>query len=247
VTASPSVTVHVASFNTRSATELCIRSLRRFADHPFELRVGDSGSSDGSVEMLERMAARGWLELETSDEPRVHSYWLDHWLAICEAEYAVFVDSDVQFLRTGWLRQLVDRARTMGAAVVCGEFLPAGSFTEPVGGRHVHGAARPSPWLFLVRVAPVRALGISFGVAVEEPAAVPEGVVLYDVGGRLFQEAVSQGLSWAEMPERYRRRLYQHFGGLSWLPTEGRRGRKKLRDLRRVERRLASARKQDVT
>ena len=46
------VRVHVASANTRSLTELCIRSMERFAGYPFELYVGDVGSHDGSIEML---------------------------------------------------------------------------------------------------------------------------------------------------------------------------------------------------
>jgi GT2 family glycosyltransferase len=58
------ITVHVASWNTASATELCLRTMRRHAGHPFALVVGDGGSTDGSLAMLRDFAQRGWLELE---------------------------------------------------------------------------------------------------------------------------------------------------------------------------------------
>ena len=80
------VTVHLASLNTRAVTELCIRSLREHAGMPFELVVGDCGSTDGSLEMLRRMEAEGWLRLEVAPEGRRHPDWLDRWLAACTTD-----------------------------------------------------------------------------------------------------------------------------------------------------------------
>ncbi|MGZ4735146.1 MAG: hypothetical protein ACXV8R_06035 [Acidimicrobiia bacterium] len=44
-TPSPEVVVHVASLNTAAATELCVRSMRHYAGHEFDLVVGDGGST----------------------------------------------------------------------------------------------------------------------------------------------------------------------------------------------------------
>ena len=47
---------------------------------PFELVVGDAGSTDGSLAMLRDFEARGWLRLEVAAGGRKHAEWLDLWL-----------------------------------------------------------------------------------------------------------------------------------------------------------------------
>src|SRR5947209_19078503 len=96
------VRVYVASIDTAAATELCVRTMRQFAGHPFDLTVGDGGSTDGSLELLRELEARGWPELEVSSGPRLHAQWLDDWLVRCDAPLAVFGDSDVQVRESGW-------------------------------------------------------------------------------------------------------------------------------------------------
>lgn len=234
---SRSVAVFVASFNTREATELCIRSMRRYADYPFELTVGDSGSADGSLELLEEFEERGWLRLERSPGPRRHAQWLDGWLGSCRADLAVFVDSDVEFLRPGWLRTLVEHAERRGAALVCAEFLAESrDFIEPVGGQRVRLAGRPAPWLLLLEPGRLRPLGVGFDFHADREADVPEGTIAYDVGARLFAELPARGLPWAVMPRRYRR-FYRHYRGLSWRarPKEERIVRRRLATARRAE------------
>ena len=81
------VRVYVATINTRAVTELCIRTMRRRAGYPFELVVGDGGSTDGSLEMLRDFEARDWLMLEIAPGGRSHTDWLDKWLAECPAQY----------------------------------------------------------------------------------------------------------------------------------------------------------------
>jgi len=221
------VTVHVASYNTLVATELCIRSLRARAGYPLHLVVGDSGSRDGSVEMLRRLEAKGWLSLDVAPAQRQHAEWLDLWLATCPTDYAVFVDSDVEFRRRGWLARLVDQAKAEGAALVAAEMVPeTANYVEPVGGKTVRLAARPSPWLIAVDVRQVRPLAVSFAFRAE-PAAVPEGLIAYDVGGILFRSVAELGLRHRVMPPDYQR-WFRHYGGLSWLPGSGAPLRKRL-------------------
>ena len=106
----PDVRVHIASINTARVTELCIRTMHRYAGYPFTLVVGDGGSTDGSLEMLRRLERQGWLELEVAPNGRLRTEWLDHWFAECSERLAVFSDSDVEYLRPNWLREMVDAA-----------------------------------------------------------------------------------------------------------------------------------------
>jgi glycosyltransferase involved in cell wall biosynthesis len=232
-----SVQVCVASLNTSAATELCIRSMREFADHPFALVVGDSGSTDGSLEMLRLFEARGWLSLEVAPEGRGHGEWLDLWHASCTSRLAVFVDSDVEFRRAGWLSRLVAAWSGSGAALVCSEFLAGLTrFVEPVGSETVRAAPRPAPWLLMVDVEQTRSIGASFTFDKEWAQTFPERLV-YDVGARVYQAVRANGFETVEMPRSYGR-LYHHYGGLSWIPTRGRRGEKKTADLAAISARL---------
>ncbi len=243
VAAPVTVRVYIASYNTAGGTELAVRSARRFAGYPFELVVGDSGSTDGSAELLSGLERSGLIRLERSDGRRQHWEWLDAWLADCELDFAVFLDSDVELLRRGWLRKLVTTALHEDAALLAGEAVPEGrDFIEPVGGKRVRLASRPSPWVLLANPVRLRPVETSFAFASEETAAVPEGLIAYDVGAALQRAAEAAGLRCLTMPPSYRR-SYRHYGGLSWLDAPGARGRKLARDLKTIERRVRRARR----
>jgi len=237
------VKVCVASFNTRRATELCIRSMRQFAGHPFELTVGDSGSTDGSIEMLRSFEARGWLSLEVAPEGRKHGEWLTTWHHRAQGEYLVFVDSDMEFRRYGWLHDLVTTAERNGAAVVTGKMCRERPFeVEPVRLKTVRLASRPAPWLLLVDSQRTAGISESFSAQKEITDAVPEGLIVYDVGARFFHSAVEQGFRCVEMPEEFRP-AFHHYSGLSWVKMKGRRGLKMRRDLWTLSRHLRRLRR----
>jgi hypothetical protein len=208
------VRVHVASDGNATATELCIRSLREHAGHPFRLTVGDGGSTDGSIEMLRVMEDRGWLELEVDRDRPWHPEWLDRWLQGCDADFAVFADNDVEFLGEDWLRDLVNTAVLTRAALVCGEMChEVREYPEPHhNGRVVHMAARPAPWLMLVHVPRVAPLGLTF--AFREEAAGDRPLVC-DVGATLYRGLQARGLRCVEMPSAFRAK-YHHYGAMSW-------------------------------
>ena len=243
------VTVHLASLNTRAVTELCIRSMREHAGMSFELVVGDCGSTDGSLEMLQRMEAEGWLRLEVAPDGRRHPDWLDRWLAACTTRYLVFSDSDVEYLRPDWLRDMVTRARVTEAALVCGRMQhPPATFVHPKTGAARRLAPRPTPWLMLLDLEQVRGrVDASFRY---EDVADPDafgGKVAYDVGAAYFRELERAGLTWAEMPEAWQSH-YRHYGGLTWLGARGdgvalRKRAKQLVKLATVRRHLARARR----
>jgi glycosyltransferase involved in cell wall biosynthesis len=249
----PPVRVHVASINTAAVTELCIRSMRRLAGAPFELVVGDCGSTDGSIEMLERFAADGWLELEVAPGGRRHAAWLDQWFAACPTRYALFVDSDVEFLRAGWLREMLDAAAAHDAALVATRIQAVDGvpYRHPVSGAARLLAARPEPWLLLLDVERLRGrVTAGFAYRDEPQPDAPGGKVAYDVGAAFFRDVRDQGLTWVEMPPAFAA-AYHHFGGLSWQRggrglALGRRVKQALKRARvarhlRRERRLAGA------
>jgi glycosyltransferase involved in cell wall biosynthesis len=226
--------VHIASWNTKASTELSIRTTRRLAGHPHEIVVGDGGSTDGSVGTLRELEREGWIRLEEHPGGRSHADWLDHWTATCPSEFAAFVDSDVEFLREGWLRLMVDAATASGADLVYAEALAgAAVFTVPRSGEVVELAPRPAPWLFLVRVARAREVEAGFA---EHAVTVPgtDARRVYDVGGWFFDQASAKGLRVHVMDSDFRR-SYRHFGGMSW-----REGATRL-----VEQRLRIARARD--
>ncbi len=186
--------------------------------------------------MLTGFEQRRWLTLQLATNRRQHAEWLDLWLRQCQADYAVFVDSDVEFRQDDWLRDLTALAQRSGAALVGAEMIPEFPFyVEPVGLKTVRLAARPAPWLLLLDVAQVAQIQVGFSFRAEETDRVPEGLVAYDVGGYFFRQLQTRALRWEIMPDQYRRK-YRHYGGLSWVPSGGRRGFKKARDLRAVER-----------
>ncbi|HVS85133.1 MAG TPA: glycosyltransferase family 2 protein, partial [Gaiellaceae bacterium] len=215
----PVVGIYVASYNTCAITRRCVESVLAHTRGDFELTVGDSSSRDGSVEMLREFEQRGALRLQVEAEPRMHAWWLDRWVTECPHPYAAFVDSDVVILRDGWLERLVRAADRRGAAIVAGEL--RGELKDYVGPAEygsvtVRTAARPGPWLMLVRPEAIRRLGCSYAYENEHTDAVPEGVVAYDVGARVYQRALAAGLPVRIMPPWYRLRFYRHLRGGSW-------------------------------
>jgi hypothetical protein len=225
------VRVHVASLNTRAATELCVRSMRRTAGAPFVLTVGDCGSTDGSAELLERLEERGWLRLEQAGGPRAHAEWIDGWLADADLRYAVVADSDIWFKRRGWLRELRDEAQTTGAALVTCEALPEiADYVDPRSGDRMRLAARPAPWLMIVDTHQTVDVDASFAYLWQRAPEVPEGAISYDTGAKFCAALVDSGRRWTAMPPSFSS-SFTHFGGLSWLPSRGMRLRRGLQRL----------------
>jgi hypothetical protein len=235
------VTVHVASLNTCAATELCIRTMRLHADHPFDAIVGDGGSTDGSVEMLEDFARQGWLTLQ-KHEGRTHADWLDAWRLQAASRYLVFVDSDVEFRRKGWLRDLVARARETAAALVAPGVNPMSTnVREPVSGRLVRVMPTACTWLFLIDGPQIADLNESFAFRAVETDSVPEGCIVYDTGAALFEQLQRSGRAVALTSASYRTAV-KHYGSMTWMPLSGAAGRRKRRNLIVIKRRLSAVR-----
>ena len=232
--------IYIASYNTKAATELAIRSLYRFAGHPFLLTVGDSASKDGSIEMLRRLESAGRLQLLTSASPRSHAEWLDIFIRDCEQEYAMFLDSDIELVQPNCVSDAMEFAKMSGAAIVGAESEPAGR-TVTNDGRSVWSPGRKaSIWFTLVDVPRVRGLGLSYTPWIDFSSTVDDVPVHYDVGARIEAAVLASGYSIDILPAPFKSR-YIHFRGLSWRREPGirllryyaRRVRLELRLLRR--------------
>ena len=213
-----SVTAYVANLDTARATELCIRSMRHHAGMEFELVVGDCGSTDGSLAMLDRFHHQGWLELQVAPKGRGHADWLAGWLRTCPSRYALFSDSDVEFRGEHWLRDMVDLAQSSGAAIVCGRMQHGSEcYVHPVTKAERRLAPRPTAWLLMIDTEQVRdRVEPVFEYYEVEDFNAFGGKIAYDTGAWFFKQLCDAGLTWAEMPASWQEH-YHHFGGLTWL------------------------------
>jgi hypothetical protein len=198
VTQVSDTTIYVASINTAWNTELCLRSLDvRASGHPYQVVVGDCGSTDRSLPMLVKLLKRGLVEdIQLAPRGRTHAGWIDHWLSTCCTDYMVLLDSDVEIRKDGWLADL-HRVRSSDGAAFTTAAMEA-ERTEPTK-PGITMAKRPTVYCMLLDVAKVRAIGRSF----EEWYDPPIG---YDVAAWLYRGLVEAGIPYAVMPE-------------SWLPS----------------------------
>ena len=213
----PDCRVHFASINTAAVTELCIRTMREFAGYPFELVVGDCGSTDGSLEMLQRFEQRG-LAAPRGRARRPASPRLARRLV-----------GNVPDALRGLLR-LRHRVPPAELPAKDGRASPrrrgrAGRDPHPgprrrvvpapgLGARRIL-AERPEPWLMLIDVEQTR--GVVTDSSAYRDELQPDGrtKVAYDTAAAFFRDLQSSGLRYAEMPPEFAR-SYRHYGSLSW-------------------------------
>jgi glycosyltransferase involved in cell wall biosynthesis len=208
------VRVHITTVDTALATELTVRSIVACTDAPYELVVYDN-STDETGLMIESFAARGWLRHERTTGS--HAEFLDRSVPSCPAQFGVFLHSDVEILRKGWLRRLLAfRERTDAAMVVAriGQEIPG--YREPFG-RIVRNIGAVDTSVMVFETAKVTEVESSFAFWKEETAEVPEGMRIADVGGMYYRDLLRRGLVVAALPLRLELD-YRHWRNLSWRP-----------------------------
>jgi cellulose synthase/poly-beta-1,6-N-acetylglucosamine synthase-like glycosyltransferase len=104
-------TICIVNYKTLDFTRLCLRSIRKFTDYPYEIVVVDNDSNDDSVEYLRSLK---WIRLierhHQQDQPRGsydHSAALDMGLSCCNTEFYVAMHSDTFVKKHNWLTELV--------------------------------------------------------------------------------------------------------------------------------------------
>ncbi len=189
--------------------------MHALAGHPFQLIVGDCDSNDGSINMLQRYERAGACTLQIARGGRRHGEWLDLWLKTATSTYVVFCDSDVEFLRPNWLAEMVQAAEVSGATLVATRIQARDgvAYTHPATGAAATLAARPEPWLMLIRTEPSQQLNASF--LYEERVQSDGSKIAYDTAAAFFRELELAGLTFVEMPAKFAR-SFRHYSGMTW-------------------------------
>lgn len=201
-------TICIATINTATVTELCLRSIDvHDSGHPYQVVVGDCGSTDGTLLMLSRFRSRGVIaKIEEAPDGRRHEDWLDHWVATATTPYLVFLDSDIEIRRDGWLAEL-HKARADTDAALAGADLIA-PFTLP-DDPSITRAQRLAAHCLLVDVNKIRTLGRKFG----DP---PGQRRVYDVGAWIFDGLPDAGYTYAVMPRGWEGDAIRHWYAMSY-------------------------------
>ncbi len=112
------VTILIPHYQTIEPIRLCLRSLRRFTEHPYRVVVLDQGSTDQSLDYLRSLS---WIELKenvTENDPGgSHAASLNIGVEETQTPYFLTLHSDVYFRRQGWLSFLVNQLDDEYAAV----------------------------------------------------------------------------------------------------------------------------------
>jgi GT2 family glycosyltransferase len=110
----PLLAILVANWNTAALIERCVEAILAQVSIPLELVVVDNGSSDGSVDLLRRIAARDPRVILVSN-PRNYGYAHanNQAYARARAPWVALLNSDVT-VRPGALEQLLEYARAHG-------------------------------------------------------------------------------------------------------------------------------------
>ncbi len=104
-------TICLVNYKTFEFTRLCLRSIRKFTNYPYEVIVVDNDSQDESLEYLRSLK---WIELiERKAEPNEpgggysHAVALDVGLEKCRTEFFISLHSDVFVQRSNWIADLM--------------------------------------------------------------------------------------------------------------------------------------------
>jgi GT2 family glycosyltransferase len=104
-------TICIVNYKTLLFTTLCLRSIRKFTEYPYEVIVIDNDSQDDSLEYLKSL---NWIKLiERPPEPDKpmggynHAASLDLGLKNCTTEYFVTLHSDTFIRKNNWLGDLI--------------------------------------------------------------------------------------------------------------------------------------------
>jgi glycosyltransferase involved in cell wall biosynthesis len=103
-------TICIVNYKTLNLTRLCLRSIRKFTEYPYEVIVVDNNSHDASLDYLRRL---DWIRLierqpESNESGgQAHGAALDLGLKNCQSEFFVSVHSDTIIQKPGWLTELI--------------------------------------------------------------------------------------------------------------------------------------------
>ena len=124
------VEILIPNFNSGEAIELTIETIRKFAGYPFTMTVRDDATwstPDSSVRLFEGYNDLEYLRAERDagrinlieGETRImHGAGVAIMLDQCQADLAMIIDCDMQFIAHGWLAEMVALQEKTNAALI---------------------------------------------------------------------------------------------------------------------------------
>lgn len=120
--ADPFVSIILRSFNEGWALCQTLPALRAQEYRDWELIVIDSGSSDGSVEMIRQVHPRHFVQLQP--EEYNPSRVMNHGMQLANSGFGIFLNADATPQGPNWLRPLVQALQDPRTAAVFGRQVP---------------------------------------------------------------------------------------------------------------------------
>jgi glycosyltransferase involved in cell wall biosynthesis len=103
-------TICIVNYKTVDFTKLCLRSIRKFTNYPYEVIVVDNDSQDESADYLKSLDWIRLLQRDTDGDGGggySHGAALQSGLDNCNTEYFVSMHSDTFVQKNNWLTELI--------------------------------------------------------------------------------------------------------------------------------------------
>jgi rhamnosyltransferase len=118
----PLVSIIMRSFNEAWALSDTLPALRSQEYRHWELIVIDSGSSDGSTQMIHRSAPAHFLRIQPHEYNP--SRVMNHGMRLASSEFGIFLNADATPQGPGWLRPLVEALQDPKTAAAFSRQIP---------------------------------------------------------------------------------------------------------------------------
>ena len=118
----PLVSIIMRSYNEGWALKETLPAIQAQEYRNWELIVIDSGSTDGSVEMIRAAKPAHFIQIQKSEYNP--SRVLNHGMQLARSEYAIFLNADATPQNERWLRPLVQALFDPQVAAVFGRQIP---------------------------------------------------------------------------------------------------------------------------
>ncbi|MGV3775061.1 MAG: glycosyltransferase family 2 protein [Verrucomicrobiales bacterium] len=118
----PLVSIILRSFNEAWALGGTLDALSQQDYRNWELIVIDSGSTDGSQELIQRAKPAAFVQIQPHEYNP--SRVMNHGMRLSKSEYGIFLNADATPQGSNWLRPLVNALRDPKVAAVFGRQIP---------------------------------------------------------------------------------------------------------------------------
>ena len=118
----PKVTIILRSFNEAWALKDTLPALRTQNYKNWELIVIDSGSSDGSQELIQKANPAHFIQIQPHEYNP--SRVMNHGMRLARSEYGIFLNADATPQNSNWLRPLAEALQGPNVAAVFGCQIP---------------------------------------------------------------------------------------------------------------------------